>query len=242
MYLKTDFVTRVEEIEIFFSFAKEINSIETYRQKKLQINNEVELTVKRDLQKIIRSNCYLILYNCIEATIRNGIWNLLDAIHDEKLCYQDLSKEIQNIWLKEQAQEIGEISNQKRLRENIKEIIDFRLQGHIVVFSKSRISLSGNLDFKSIETLLREFGIHGKINTKDKLKLGKALLKVKSERNALAHGNKSFRQSAEVITIQELIEYKDLIISYLEDITNNFIIYIEKKKFSNKIPHLQGNK
>ena len=56
-------------------------------------------------------------------------------------------------------------------------------------------------------------------------------LKIKNERNGLAHGTKSFRQSAEVVTIQELITIKETTISYLQDITDNIVKFIDKKEY-----------
>ena len=234
MQLTTDFAKRVEEVEIYFAFAKEIDVIETHKQQKFKLNDNFELTVKRDLQKVIRANCYLILYNLIEASIRNGIWAIYDAIMDDKLSYEELSLNLQVIWLTEKAGDINELSNLKKIQDYLKDLFAEVKIDKSVNISKNRISISGNLDYRSIEKLINDYGFYGKITLRDKRKLGKALLKIKNERNALAHGNKSFRQSAEIITIQDLIEFKDLTVSYLKDVTRNISIYIENKKYKKK--------
>ena len=234
MNLITEFESRVEEVEIYFNFAIEIDQVETHKQKKFKLTETNELTVKRDLQKVIRANCYLVLYNLVESTIRNAIWSTLDAILDDKLCYNKLSPQLRNMWLSEKAIELKDISNLTKLKEHIELLLNEHVTNKEISISKNRISLSGNLDYRSIEKIIKDFGFFGKMTTVDTKKLSKALLKVKSERNALAHGNKSFRQAAEVITIQDLTEIKNLVITYLRDITKNFAKCIDNKSYAHK--------
>lgn len=229
MSILTDFETRVEEVKIYLEFANQLDKVETHKQSKFELNKDVELTIKRDLQKIIRANCFLILYNLVESTIRSCIWSVFDAVSDSQVKFEELNENLSNIWLNQQALDIGDISNINKTKEKLKLLISS--DSNLVEFSKTRVSLSGNLDYRSIEKIIKDYGFHGKITVSDKRKLGKALLKVKSERNALAHGNKSFRQTAEVITIQELTEYKDLIVTYLRDITKNVDVFIENEKY-----------
>lgn len=229
MSILTDFETRVEEVKIYLEFANQLDKVETHKQSKFELNKDVELTIKRDLQKIIRANCFLILYNLVESTIRSCIWSVFDAVSDSQVKFEELNENLSNIWLNQQALDIGDISNINKTKEKLKLLISS--DSNLVEFSKTRVSLSGNLDYRSIEKIIKDYGFHGKITVSDKRKLGKALLKVKSERNALAHGNKSFRQTAEVITIQDLTEYKDLIVAYLSDITKNVEGFIENEKY-----------
>ncbi|EJL64933.1 MAE_28990/MAE_18760 family HEPN-like nuclease [Flavobacterium sp. CF136] len=233
MEIILDLSNRIKEVNLYFEFVREIDVIETHKQTNFVITKEQNLTVKRDLQKILRANCYLLLYNLVEATIRNGIWAIYDAIEDENIQFEELSIEIQNIWLSEKAIELKEISNINAIKLYLKSFINEPTSKKIVL-SKKRLSISGNLDFRSVEKIIRNYGIFGIRRTTEKNKLAKSLLKVKSERNALAHGNKSFRSSAEIITIQDLYEYKDYIITYLEDITNNIEEYITSKSFLKK--------
>jgi hypothetical protein len=233
MELMKDFDIRAEEVETYFSFAKEIDSIETHKIVKLSTIEGKSITIKRDLQKIMRSNCYLILYNLVEATIRNAIWAVYDTIEDNSIPYENLSESIKKIWLADRASELSEITSTTRLQSNIQTAIEDRLSSRGVKFSRTRISLSGNLDLAAIEKIINEYGFYGRLKA-DKTKLGKALLKVKHERNALAHGNKSFKQSAEIITIQDLFDIKDLILAYMGDITNNTTHFLETKKYLKK--------
>lgn len=220
---------RAEEVNIFFEFVTKTESIETYKQNKINFN----AFVTRDLQKILRSNCFLLLYNLIESSIKNCIWEIYDTIEDERLKYSCISEKMKEIWLEEKAKELNELASSNKIQKNIKSFIEKSENEHFIAFTKDRISISGNLDYRSIEKLIIKYGFFGHLNINNERILRKGLLKVKSERNALAHGNKSFRESAEIITIQQLNEYKIEILDYLLQITNNTEKYIQDGKYKN---------
>ena len=54
MSILTDFETRVEEVKIYLEFANQLDKVETHKQSKFELNKDVELTIKRDLQKIFK--------------------------------------------------------------------------------------------------------------------------------------------------------------------------------------------
>jgi len=224
-----NFRERVDEVEVYLSFVSEIDAIETYKQQRFILDADKQLTIKRDLQKVLRANCFLVLYNLVEATVRDSLWSLFDIVSDEQLTYKDLSDNLKEIWLKQQSTEMSLLTNQVKIKERIGQLITLQNDATIT-FSKNRISLSGNLDYRFIEKLIAEYGFHGSVNV-DKKRVAKALLKVKSERNYLAHGNKSFRQVAEVVTIQEITNCKILIVEYLTDYVNNVLKYFEDEKY-----------
>lgn len=226
-----EFNKRVEEIEVYFTFAKAINDVELNRQIKDQLLSDFGIPLSRDIQKVIRANCYLILYNLIESTIRNGLWTFFDAIVDDAISFSELSAKVKNEWLLQQTAELNEMSSVSKIKIKIEDIINNQINGAPIEFSKNRVSMSGNLDYRSIESLINSYSLHGKITISDKKILAKALLKIKNERNALAHGNKSFRQTAEIITIQDLLEIKNITVQYLRDITNNIESNIKKKSY-----------
>ena len=220
---------RAEEVNIFFEFVTNVESIETYKQNKIDFS----AFVTRDLQKILRANCFLLLYNLVESTIKNSIWEIYDTIEDEKLKYDCISEKMKEIWLEEKAKELNELASSNKIQKNIKSFIEKSENEHFISFSKERVSISGNLDYRSISKLILKYGFFGQLNINNEKILRKALLKIKSERNALAHGNKSFRESAEIITIQQLNEYRIEILDYLLQITKNALKFLENGKYKN---------
>jgi len=229
MEILDNFKKRADEVNIYFEFATKTDEIETYKQNK----TDFSANITRDLQKILRANCFLLLYNLVEATIKNSIWQIYDTIEDENLKYDCISEKMKEIWLEEKRKELNELTSSNKVKKSIKSFIEKSENEHFISFSKERVSVSGNLDYRSIEKLIIKYGFFGQLNINNEKILRKALLKIKSERNALAHGNKSFRESAEIITIQQLNEYKVEVIDYLLQITLNVIKYIKDEKYKN---------
>ena len=52
--------------------------------------------IDEEVSKILKANAFLMLYNLVEATIKNGIWELLVKIEQEQIPYKDLKKELKN--------------------------------------------------------------------------------------------------------------------------------------------------
>lgn len=93
-----EFNKRVAEINKYFELVDRIEELG------LPFTNSIifpsgEYTVDSELQKILKSHCYLLLYNLIESSIRNGIIAIHDAILMDQLTYRDLSEKIQKLWL-----------------------------------------------------------------------------------------------------------------------------------------------
>ena len=226
---KREFKKRVEEIEAYYELLLNIDSIETHRRQKIIFPNETKFVVKRTLQKTLRANCFLLLYNLVEASIRNGVLAIFDAIHDSNLTYQELSEKVKEIWLTNKASELAKNTNNKRVKKDIKLMLSDVINNADIFLEKGRISISGNLDYRRIETIINDYGIHRSVSQRKEI--SKALLRIKSERNSLAHGNKSFQKAAELITVPELVKCKDLIVKYLEDVLNGIEIYIDNQEF-----------
>jgi hypothetical protein len=224
----SDLNSRIEEINEYFSFVEFIDEVETYKKEKLWNGESRHYTPRRDLQKILRSNCFLLLYNLIESSIRNAILSVYDCVHDDSLKYEDLSDRIKEIWLTHQSQKSK--ASEKNLKIWLKSLIkDISEESHISL-EKETINISGNLDYDSIQKIIDTYGFYGKI-TLDKKEIGYALNIVKRERNLLAHGNKTFCQSGEIITMKELTIIKDNISRFLTEVLLNVELYIDNKKY-----------
>lgn len=219
----TDYNKRIEEINDYFDFVTFIDKIETHKKEKLISATECEFSPKRDLQKILRSNCFLLLYNLIESSIRNSILAVYDCIHDDNLKYDELSERIQEIWLSHQTRK-AQLTD-KALKTWLKGLMNEVSEGYQIVLEKDSINISGNLDYDNIQRIINTYGFFGRF-TSDKKDIKIALDKVKRERNLLAHGNKTFCQSGEIITMGELVGIKDNISKFLQEFVSNIEIYI----------------
>lgn len=222
-----DYTERVNEISIYFNFLEYIDKVETHKNIEL-IYAHSKFKVNRDLQKILRANTFMLLYNLLESTIRNSIQLLHDKIHDEKLKYDDISDKLKEIWINTRIKSMPVTEN--NLKKWMKNIIDDFSKYIEFDNTQDSINISGNLDYKNIVTIVNKFGFYGPIKNTE-IELKQTFEKIKFERNKLAHGNKRFCQSGEIITIKELTLLKDIIISYLNDYTSNVANYINAKKY-----------
>lgn len=224
----SDFNNRVDEINEYFSFVEFIDKIETHKKEKLTSTLNIEFVPKRELQKILRSNCFLLLYNLVESSIRNSILAVYDCVHDESLKFDELSDKLQEIWLAHQSRQIPVA--ERSIKKWIKELITEVSIGYEIKLEKDTINISGNLDYDNIQKIINTYGFFGRI-TIEKNIIGNNLGKVKMERNSLAHGNKTFCQSGEIITFPELIVIKDNIILFMTELLSNIEIYIDNKNY-----------
>ena len=226
-----EFNIRKSEIEIYFNFTSDLDNIETYKKSNIKLPDNSSMRFSRDLQKVLRSNCYVMLYNLIESTIRNGILEIYDEIHDSELSVNDVSNKIKELWLKRKSLALGKISSTQKFKKSIEILIDEISAGASILFNGPSLNISGNLDYKSITEISNQYGFHGKITTTNKSLLKTALLNIKQKRNYLAHGNESFTKASELTPMTDLNLYKDEIIQYLSDIVNSICEYLKHEKY-----------
>jgi hypothetical protein len=226
-----EYKIRVEEIEKYFNFLNGIDSIETHKVSKLTLPNKEHLKVDRDLQKILRSYTFLLLYNLIESTLSNGILEIYDNIHDEKLNYSCVSEEFQKIWLDIRGKRLSESKNEANIQAILKTLISECSDINEINFDKHRLSISGNLDFKTIEKIRTKYGFKAPIPNRDRKKLISYLNYIKAKRNYLGHGNESFTKASELKTYTELSDMKNEVILFLDSVVDSIDDALTTKKY-----------
>ncbi|MCT7967126.1 MAE_28990/MAE_18760 family HEPN-like nuclease [Laspinema sp. D1] len=130
-------------------------------------------TVDIELQKILKSHCYLLLYNLIESSIRNGIMAIHDAIEIEQLTYQELHPKIQKLWLlNDLSKSLRDVTIKKEtIADNLQEAIKVVLDNTVVTLDPNNIPISGNLDAQTIKGLMESYGVFGSLPFSEKLSI-----------------------------------------------------------------------
>jgi hypothetical protein len=91
-------------------------------------------------------------------------------------------------------------------------------------FKKDGI-VSGNVDAQKIRGIADEYGfLHPAADGSD-------LLTIKTSRNDLAHGSKSFADIGKDYSVDDVILKKDKVIKYLEVMLDNVADYIKEKHY-----------
>lgn len=224
---KSDFRQRKKEIEDYFSFLDILDKETTFLKymKDTQITEEV---ISKNIQRILIANSFLILYNLIEATIRNSIVEIYEKIQEDGVTYNDLSQNLKKIWIKNKTKNLKEGSfNINTLQTNVESIISNVIDNEIVLLTKDDIDISGNIDADKIRTLAREIGFDKASNEKN----GTNLVTIKNKRNGLAHGNHTFYDVGKDYTVKDISTYKDETFLYLQDVITNIEKFINERKY-----------
>jgi hypothetical protein len=206
-----DFNKRVVEIDKYFDLVDRIEQLGDFSKNSITFPSG-EYIVDSDLQKILRSHCYLLLYNLIESSIRNGIIAIHDEIILDNLTYKDLSPKIKRLWLLNDRSKSFRSPDIKKdtIAINLQAIIESILDDQIISLDESNIPISGNLDSETINELINMYGFTGNLGISAR-EIDKILNFVVKIRCDLAHGNVSFCDASNQITWNRSIGDADII-------------------------------
>ncbi|WGE33632.1 MAE_28990/MAE_18760 family HEPN-like nuclease [Actinobacillus genomosp. 1] len=157
---------------------------------------------------ILKSSMVLMLYNISESTIRK----ILEYIHDDLSSFK--------------MQELSEKLNSNFLKYNNESYFPtFKF----FVKNKKGSLFSGNVDSRRICQELKKYGIN------ITLPEGKEyLLKIKTLRNNLAHGNLSFKDATRNTTNNELLSWMKAIQAVFEQVIFEVKNFIKNKMYLDK--------
>jgi len=151
-----EYELRVSEILVYFEF------LESLLEKDAQLHFPRGRKLKyarcgEDLLKILKANTFLILYNLIESSIRNGVAKIYDAVRSDGMSYVDICQQLKVIWVHKQfAPDEGRKieNNAKRLME----LIDSVLTAELVSLDARDLPIAGNVDADQIRILADKYG------------------------------------------------------------------------------------
>jgi hypothetical protein len=216
-----DFDERAQEVSKYFFLLKNLEQ----GSIQLRMGNLTHFKIKKidtELEKTLKATGFLLLYNLIESTIRNAIESIFDDIVNQNVPFDDLRKELQKIVIKN--------FQKNKSSDNLLTVIN-NLSLDIISagFDKQKL-FSGNIDGAEIKKTASAYGFSYRTNAR-KTQNGNDLQKIKTNRNDLAHGFKSFEEVGRDATADELLEIKKRVICYLKEILNNIDEYIFKQEY-----------
>ncbi|HEN0407599.1 TPA: hypothetical protein U5Y67_000090 [Streptococcus agalactiae] len=178
-----------------------IESYDAYKSFSIEIIDKDET---ESIFKSMKSNMILMLYNLVEATVRNTMNTYYDKFNRKNLSYLSVVEQIKKLWIQYNIKEL----NQNQFGSQIPELINSAINNeyYLSLDFEKNFSLSGNADVREIKNILNRHGIQ----FDDKLfsDYGRALKSIKDMRNSLAHGNISFEDNGRNIAVSDLIAYK----------------------------------
>ena len=228
---KDDFNKRKVEIDLYFNFLSKLDHDKaTLHYEELGVPKQYKFD--DELEKILKANGFLLIYNLVESCCRNSLWEILLAIKTENLSLKKLSDEAQMLWIKSQVKNYKDNANAVKLEKLIHTIAKEVINNTVVDFKQDSefMDLSGNIDKKKIRELANTYGFQPTVAA-DKEKAGDDLLEIKTNRNHLAHGRITFADCGKPVSIIQMVKYKDNAVVYLEAILDNIEDYISNLKF-----------
>jgi MAE_28990/MAE_18760-like HEPN len=225
--LMDKFNERVREIDVYYEFLHRV----TVSKAALIVakgHNETKTPIDRDLVKILKANAFLLLYNLVESSIREGITYIYDSVRNDRLTYKELRDELRQIWIQEEVN-----PEASRLPDStvkiVRGMVEAVIADGLVLFDPDLIPVSGNLDARKVRELAGRYGFAH--TTHRRTKGGEVLLRVKTERNNLAHGQTSFVECGRDLTYSTLKMTKTQLVLYVSNILRNIDSYVGQKAY-----------
>lgn len=222
--VKRDFERRVDEIELYFSFMENI----TEKGGNLVYPDKSVTPLTSDIHRILKANTFLLLYNLSESCITNAIEEIYTTLHYERVSYDTLNEGVKKEIIKFLKNNISHSDFASEVNHIAYDIIN-------QCFDKEKV-FSGNVDAKEVRKIARKYGfstvvmpvdLNGQLTHVN----SDHLLKVKNQRNDLAHGIYSFEDCGGGVATSDLITIKNHVIAYLRQILNNIEKYIANKEY-----------
>jgi hypothetical protein len=176
----------------------------------------------------LRAGAFLVLYNLVEASMREAI----EAIHDEIIA-KDVGFPKLVIELRKEA-----ITRFKRDADPSKDhtMNDFPAAFVAVALALDKgIKMSGNVDARTIKEFGKSYGFTCDTDAR-RTDNGADLVVVKNLRNDLAHGTKMFEEVGRDYTAHALMVMSRKVMTYITQILANISSYLTDENYLEKPP------
>ena len=211
------FEDRKEEINFYYSIMIEIESADGH----------IETIDNNRLVKIMKSNLLLMLYKLVEACVVSGMMEIYEDLKNDGCSYNSVISEIQNIWAKNEINEIYGPTTERIAYENrVQRIIQNITSESPIILSRDALGVSGNLNAKKIKEICDRHRIRYRLETR-----GELLERVKLERNNLAHGDVSFSDCARNLSLSDLETIKNEVFLFIDGILKGMTDYYIGKQY-----------
>ncbi|MDY6805782.1 MAG: MAE_28990/MAE_18760 family HEPN-like nuclease [Cyanobacteriota bacterium] len=216
-----NFTYRSKEVSKYFLFLKNLEAGTIKLAMEGRSGTSKVRNIDAGLEQTLKASAYLLLYNLVESSMRNAIEAIFDELQSQKVPFDQIRPELKKIVLQ----------NLKRQNPDkvLVQIRDISLDIIAVGFDKEEL-FSGNIDGLLIRKTAKNYGFSSRTDFA-KTNDGIDLFGVKTNRNDLAHGVKSFAEVGKDKTADELIEVKNKVVNYLKEILENIETYLANKEY-----------
>lgn len=161
----------------------------------------------------LKATLFLLYYNLIESIIYSIFERLFDKVAENCLDFNDLNSLLQIQYQKYDKD--GTVAENDLIKLDLK-----KYSGKVTLFS-------GNLDARSIRKLLKDWGFKDDFHIEEESKL----YDIRRVRNALAHGERAFKDVGKSLSLSDMQKYGTVTYKYLSQIVSVANLYFEEKKY-----------
>lgn len=213
--IKSEFEDKIQEIDIFFELLKNIDSEE------ICLKDDSILT---DLNKILKASFFLMLYNMVESTMRESVVAIYDRIDSNGVHFNQLGEKLRKKIL-------GDCRKSYIRLDTLHGGTSNDIAKELLKASLSEKNLfSGNIDNDLIKKTAGQYGFSYSTDP-NRTRRGEKLRTIKNYRNDLAHGNTTFSEVGRSYSLNQLKEYKEETIAYIEKIIDNIDYYLTNRLY-----------
>lgn len=230
--LLEDFNKSAIEVSQYFMFLKKLEeqtSIITNYQlyvsdKALSRNGDQyqEIYFNTEIEKTLKANGFLLLYNLVEGSMRRAIEYIFDHLDNNKVSFDVLRQELKLIVLTN--------LRKRSVNDMIDNIEQISIDIVASTLNKDEI-FSGNIDAKKIKDIAKKYYGFSSQTSNTRTRDGADLLTIKNNRKDLSHGLKTFNEIGRNVTAQDLFKIKNRVIIYLKQILMNIEDYLDNKHY-----------
>lgn len=217
-----EFEKRAEEVERYMFFLEAASN-----QQAPNLSGKLAMTpvmIDSELNKILKANTYLLLYNLMESSMRMSLRAIHEKLKTEGVGYDDLKAGLKkHVFLtvrNRNADEFVKLTSSSKIAVDLISNFEYKFDN----------TLSGNLDARKIRLIAKTYEFSDstdKTVTKD----GLHLLQIKERRNDLAHGDLSFSDCGRDITTGDLQNLQMEVVTYVRQILHNIKVYLDNKEY-----------
>ena len=220
------FNDRKNEIDLYYQFIDFLDNIEKEDGEK-SIN---DILFNKDIEKIVRANALLMLYNLVESTLVNGIEEVYSVFRQDGITYSQVRHEIKEVWFNYRfSNAYDKKACFDTYKKTAEKIITSIMLNEPLELDRKATGISGNLDADSIRDVCKKHGIQ--FNSPEECHGGVKLGKVKEQRNQLAHGTLSFVECGRDFTVIDLHEIKIEVGKFLNGFIDAIESYYDNKEY-----------
>jgi hypothetical protein len=200
-------------------FRQRASELLVYLHHVVQVTESAQTDRQKALGRSLRAATYLVTYNLIEATARNTVRAVFDRLGGEAVSFDVLSLQLKRLLLAH-----------AKLRSSDQLAVSFgSIATDIVtkVFDPS-VLFAGNVDAKKLRETAKKVGYRPNWSTQS---VAATLLTVKTHRNDLAHGNKSFDEIGRDATVTDLRNHVAGAIRYMREVMRNVEQFLANREY-----------